>query len=201
MIINLLNPIIVQAHSTNMSDEDLVRSYIDSQNINYFNALYDRYSDKIFAKCYSMLKEVNASEDATQEIFVKILLSLSKFNFQSKFSTWVYSVTYNFCIDVIRKNKKNILEYQENWSEKGVIDSEISDHEILEKNVSQLYEVMEVMPTDDKMVLLMKYHDDMSIKEMSLILNKSESAIKMKILRAKERFVKIFDEKYKYLNN
>lgn len=184
-----------------MSDEDLVRSYIDSQNINYFNALYDRYSDKIFAKCYSMLKEVNASEDATQEIFMKILVSLSKFNFQSKFSTWVYSVTYNFCIDVIRKNRKNILEYQENWSEKGVIDSEISDHEILEKNVSQLYEVMEVMPTDDKMVLLMKYHDDMSIKEMSLILNKSESAIKMKILRAKERFVKIFDEKYKYLNN
>ncbi len=201
MIINLLNPIIVQPHSTNMSDEDLVRSYIDSQNINYFNALYDRYSDKIFAKCYSMLKEVNASEDATQEIFMKILVSLSKFNFQSKFSTWVYSVTYNFCIDVIRKNRKNILEYQENWSEKGVIDSEISDHEILEKNVSQLYEVMEVMPTDDKMVLLMKYHDDMSIKEMSLILNKSESAIKMKILRAKERFVKIFDEKYKYLNN
>jgi len=201
LIINLLNPLITHSLSKHISDEELVCLYIDTQNINYFNSIYDRYSDRIFAKSLSLLKEVNAAEDATQEIFVKILLSLSKFNNRSKFSTWVYSVTYNYCIDVIRKGKKEIIEYQDNFVEYSDREKEVSDSEILEMNVQQLSEVMELMISEDKMILLMKYHDDISIKEISTILNKSESAVKMKILRAKDRFLKIYNQRFTHLTN
>lgn len=201
MIINLLNPLITHSLSKNLTDEELVCLYVETQNINYFNTIYDRYSDRIFAKCLSLLKEVNSAEDATQEIFVKILLALSKFNNRSKFSTWVYSVTYNYCIDVIRKNKKEILSYQDVVNENSVKEEEVSDSEILEMNVQQLSEVMEQMVSEDKMILLMKYHDDLSIKEISRIFNKTESAVKMKILRSKEKFLKIYNQRFTQLNN
>ncbi len=92
-----------------MSDEEALEQYLLTQNVNYFNLLYDRYTNKVYAKCISMLKESELAEDATQEIFVKVILNLSKFSGKSKFSTWLYSVTYNFCIDIIRKGKKEII--------------------------------------------------------------------------------------------
>jgi len=198
LILNLLNPIITSGLSSVISDEDAVIQYLETQNVNYFNLLYDRYSDKVYAKCVSLLKDYTLAEDSTQEIFVKILLNCSKFNNKSKFSTWIYSITYNFCIDEIRRQKKEIKENVENFSSLDQIDNDIDDAQILEINVYRLKEVLEFMPCEDTSVLMMKYQDDMSIKDMSLVLNKTESAVKMKILRAKKKFINIYKEKYKH---
>ena len=64
-------------------------------------------------------------------------------------------------------------------------------------NVKRLKVILEDIPTGDKAILLMKYQDEMSIKEIGSILDKSESAIKMKIKRAKQKFRKTFKDKYK----
>lgn len=181
-----------------MTDEEAIALYLETQNANYFNILYDRYSSKVFGKCFSLLKSESRAQDAAQEIFVKVLLNLSKFSGKSKFSTWLYSITYNFCIDMIRKNKKNIGVLVDDISAYGdeVVD-EIDDSEIMEKNVVRLKKVLDEIPAGDKAILLMKYQDDFSIKDICGILNKSESAVKMKIKRAKEKFVKTYKALYK----
>lgn len=195
LIVNLLNPIITNSNLKSLSDEEAVGLYVETQNVNYFNLLYDRYTDKVYAKCVSMLKDDEKAEDATQEIFVKILLSLSKFSGKSKFSTWLFSITYNFCIDAIRKQKKDMsVEFEEGRID--VEDDSIYEAEIMEVSVARLREILDVLNPDDKSILMMKYQDDMSIKEISEVTDKSESAIKMQILRAKERFLKIYKEKY-----
>ena len=196
MIINLLNPVITHSTYKLMSDEEAVEQYLLTQNVNYFNLLYDRYTNKVYAKCISMLRDAEQAEDATQEIFVKILLSLSKFNARSKFSTWLYSITYNFCIDIIRKGKKEIIVSLEDHTKVDLEDNGIYDAEIMETNVFRLKEVLNLMNAEDKSILLMKYQDDMSIKEICGVIEKTESAVKMKILRAKERFMKIYQESY-----
>lgn len=197
MIINLLNPVISGATSKSISDEEAIEAYLETQNVNYFNILYDRYSKKVFGKCYSLLKSEAKAEDAVQEIFVKVLLNLSKFSGRSKFSTWLYSITYNFCIDVIRKNKKNVGVLVDDMGIYGeVIEDEIEDSEIMETNVLRLKEVLNVLPSGDKAILLMKYQDEFSIKEICRIIDKSESAVKMKIKRAKEKFIKTYKELY-----
>lgn len=197
MIINLLNPVISGAASKSISDEEVIEAYLETQNSNYFNILYDRYSKKVFGKCYSLLKSEAKAEDAAQEIFVKVLLNLSKFSGKSKFSTWLYSITYNFCIDVIRKNKKNVGVLVDDMGIYGekVVD-EIEDSELLEKNVFRLKEVLNILPAGDKAILLMKYQDEFSIKEICSIIDKSESAVKMKIKRAKEKFIRTYKELY-----
>ncbi len=197
MIINLLNPVISGAASKSISDDEAIEAYLETQNVNYFNILYDRYSKKVFGKCYSLLKSEAKAEDAAQEIFVKILLNLSKFSGKSKFSTWLYSITYNYCIDVIRKDKKNVGVLVDDigiYGEK--VEDEINDSELMETNVLRLKEVLNILPSGDKAILLMKYQDEFSIKEICSIIDKSESAVKMKIKRAKEKFIKTYKELY-----
>ncbi|MBP6445999.1 MAG: RNA polymerase sigma factor [Saprospiraceae bacterium] len=182
-----------------MSDEEALEQYLLSQNVNYFNLLYDRYTDKVYAKCISMLRDQELAEDATQEIFVKILLSLSKFSGKSKFSTWLYSITYNYCIDQIRKVKKENTVTVNDFSRIDQIDDDMYDSEIKETNVFRLKEVMERLSAEDKSILMMKYQDDLSIRDICNILDKTESAVKMKILRAKEKFLKIYHHEFKEL--
>ena len=137
------------------------------------------------------------AEDAAQEIFVKVLLNLSKFTGRSKFSTWLYSITYNYCIDTIRKNKKNVGVLVDDIGRYGEeVEDDIDDSEIMETNVLRLKEVLNILPAGDKAILLMKYQDEFSIKEICDIIDKSESAVKMKIKRAKEKFIRKYKELY-----
>lgn len=198
MLVNLLNPMITGAASSSMTDEEAIEKYLSRQNVNYFNLLYKRYFRKVYGKCFSLLKSQARAEDAAQEVFVKVLLNLSKFTGKSKFSTWLYSITYNYCIDVIRKKKKDLGVLVDDIGRYGenIEDDDKADTEILETNVHRLKEVLNIIPAGDKAVLLMKYQDDFSIKEICKVLTKSESAVKMKIKRAKEKFLRVYKETY-----
>jgi RNA polymerase sigma-70 factor (ECF subfamily) len=196
-LINLLYPLLSKDISSTISDEDVVKEYLATSNVAYFDILYKRYSGKVFGKCISILKSESAAEDATQDIFMKILLNLSKFSGKSKFSTWLYSITYNFCIDTIRRRKKDKSVLVDDMSmEHDTADDDIEDRFLMETNVKRLKVILEKVPTGDKTILLMKYQDEMSIKEIGGILGKSESAVKMKIKRAKQKFKKIHHEIY-----
>ena len=180
-----------------MSDEDVIKEYLSTQNSAYFDILYKRYSGKIFGKCISLLKDEARAADATQEVFMKILINLSKFSGKSKFSTWIYSITYNFCIDMIRREKKDPSLLVDDIETKYDKEDDVEDVYLLEMKVKRLKIILEEIPVMDKSILLMKYQDEMSIKEISEITQKSESAVKMKIKRAKQKFRKTYKEIYK----
>lgn len=180
----------------NNDDAKIISTYLQLQAAVCFKILYDRYAGKIFSKALTMLGDEEIAEDATQEIFTKIFLNLGKFNGKSKFSTWVYSVTYNFCIDYIRKNKKskNLFAKEIDNPPDLEASSDVSDAELLTMEVSRLKRVLENLPDADRSILLMKYQDDMSIRDISSIINKNESAVKMRLKRAKEKAKKLHDK-------
>ena len=196
LLINLLNPVISGSVSSSQSDDEIVDMYIASQSPRLFDILYDRYSKKVFIKCNSLLRDQAKAEDAMQEIFIKVLLNLAKFNKKAKFSTWLYSITYNYCIDSIRKGKKRKSVSVDDVAELQEVPDTIDDKRLLETNIVRLKEVLNVIPVEDKAILLMKYQDDMSIRDIGAVLSKSESAVKMKIKRAKEKFVKQYSNIY-----
>lgn len=177
-----------------MSDLEVIRTYLKTQQSTYFSLLYNRYSTKVYSKCISLLKNEAMAQDATQEIFTKIFLNLAKFNEKSKFSTWVYSITYNFCIDYIRRKKKEKKIFSDEMENAPDIVEDIPDEELLQMEVKRLKEVLEKIPVGDKAILLMKYQDELSIKEIAASLEKSESAIKMKIKRAKHKAQRVYIE-------
>lgn len=195
MFVDLLHALLSGSAVSSMSDEEIVQEYLVTQRSHLFDVLYKRYSGKVFGKCISLLKNEEAAEDAVQEIFMKILFNLSKFSGRSKFSTWLYSITYNFCIDTIRKQKKNLSTAVDDIENYDVVD-DVEDSFLMEMNVERLKVILGEIPTDDKSILLMKYQDELSIKEIGDILDKSESAIKMKIKRAKQKFKKVHNDFY-----
>ena len=180
-----------------ISDEELIRHYLETQDSKYFDQLYGKYSTKVFSKCISLLKDEGRAQDATQDIFLKIFLNLSKFGGKSQFSTWIYSITYNYCIDLIRKKKKSGNIFSDEIERAPDLAEEVPDSALLEMEVKKLKIVLDLIPVGDKAVLLMKYQDDMSIREISETLNKSESAIKMKLKRAKHKAQKVYEDKFK----
>lgn len=177
-----------------MRDFEVIHNYLETQASVCFSLLHNRYASKIYGKCLAILKDEMLAEDATQEIFMKIFLNLSRFEEKAKFSTWIYSITYNFCIDYIRRKQKLGDIFSEDIEKAADIQEEVPDQALLEMETRQLKTVLEQLGTGDRTLLLMKYQDEMSVKEMAGILNKSESAIKMKLKRAKEKAQRLKDE-------
>ncbi len=179
-----------------MKDLEVINSYLETQASMCFSVLYSRYASKIYGKCLTILKDEAMAEDATQEIFMKIFLNLSRFEEKARFSTWIYSITYNYCIDYLRRKQKQSNVFSDDEIEKAadVAEDDVSDAALMELEVRQLRNILDEMPPGDRTILLMKYQDDMSIREIAGILNKSESAVKMKIKRAKEKAQKLKEE-------
>jgi RNA polymerase sigma-70 factor (ECF subfamily) len=174
-----------------LSDAVIVENYLRTQDQSYFEEMYSRYANKIFYKCYSILKDSILAEDAVQDIFMKVLLNLANYSGRSSFSTWIYSITYNYCIDQVRRFKKvnAVISDQQEINEIGYEDE---DYLIKEDNLEALRNTLDVIDEADKMILLMKYQDNLRLKEIAEVLSISESAVKMRLQRAKEKFRKIY---------
>jgi RNA polymerase sigma factor (sigma-70 family) len=70
---------------------------------NAFAVLVDLYKDMVFTLSLKMLKDREEAEEVSQDTFLKIFKSLSKFNGESKFTTWIYKVAFNTCLDRLKK--------------------------------------------------------------------------------------------------
>jgi RNA polymerase sigma factor (sigma-70 family) len=172
-----------------LSDEDLVRLFVEKQENQYFEILYERYSEKVYRKCLSFVKDTAKAEDFTHDIFLKLITSLPSYKETAKFSTWLYSITYNYCVDKVRTIKK--LAEGELDEEFDLEDLE-DDTELREIEAQRLRHALDKVSADEKAILLMKYQEDLSIKEIAELFGVTESAVKMRLLRAKEKVKKIF---------
>lgn len=173
------------------TDEELVRVYIETQRNIYFEELYDRYVDKVYRKCLSFVKNDAQAEDFTHDIFLRLVLKIGSFKEQAKFSTWLYSITYNYCMDQMRLVKKQAeTALDENFD----LAEEEDNSELVEMEAQDLKKALQKIPPDDRAILLMKYQDDFSIKEIADTFKISESAVKMRLMRTKEKLRKIYTE-------
>jgi len=180
-----------------LSDEDVIKLILQAGEMTHVEVLYNRYCDKVYRKCISFVKEPSIAEDITHDIFMKVYFNLHSYKSKSKFSTWLYSITYNFCIDYLRKGKKQKFVSLEN--EDRVVNNlefeEVEDVPFIAPD--RLNKIMEMVTPEEKAILLMKYQDGMSIKEIKSIFSISESATKMRIKRAKEKVRNLYYQLYK----
>lgn len=178
------------------TDEEVVKLIVEKREHDHFGILYDRYVEKVYHKCISFVKDEAIAQDLTHDIFLKTFVNLIKFNHESRFSTWLYSLTYNFCIDYIRKNKKQTFQSDESLSNIPDDEDAKNEQEIFQMEALRLSEILDSLEPDEKAILLMKYQDDMSIKDISSALNASESAVKMRIKRTKAKAVELYQKNY-----
>ena len=180
-----------------LSDEDLVFKIVATNNTHLFAVLYDRFSGVVYNKCYGFSKSKEEAEDLTHDVFIRLFVKLKTFKGNSKFSTWLYSFTYNFCVNYVQRNthkkKEKVTVVTDQIKEDEALD-EVDDATLFELKSEKLAKALELIEPSDKMILLMKYQDDMSIKEIKEVLEIGESAVKMRLKRAKEKVVKTYNE-------
>ncbi|WP_422859239.1 RNA polymerase sigma factor [Flagellimonas sp. S174] len=178
-----------------LSDEELVERIVANNNPMLFGKLYDRYAKMVYNKCYGFAKSQDEAEDLTQDVFLQLFIKLKMFKGKSKFSTWLYSFTYNFCVNYVNRNK------QRKMSDKSVpvedseykLSAEIPDENLFEMKSKKLKKALELISAEEKSLLLLKYQDGASIKELTELLELGESAVKMRLKRAKERLMETYN--------
>lgn len=173
-----------------LSDHEIVQRIIAEKSNALFGVLYDRYANKVFAKCMSFAHDAQQAEDLAHDIFLKVYLKLGEFRFEAKFSTWLYSITYHECVEFTRKNKRKISQQEGYLAEQLTEEIEgSSDAELLELKIEQLEKLLKKISAEDQALLLMKYQDGLSVQEIMAHTQLGESAIKMRLKRAKDRLV------------
>ena len=180
-----------------LSDEELVKTIVSSNDTLLFEILYDRYAKMVYNKCRGFSKRDDEAEDLAQDIFLKLFVKLKTFKGNSKFSTWLYAFTYNHCVNYVNRNTAKKIEKQ-SVDATHIQDSgysiEDNDNDINQLKVDKLKEALELITPEEKMILLLKYQDYLSIKELTDILDIGESAVKMRIKRAKEKLINVYND-------
>ena len=180
-----------------LSDNKLVSEIVRTKSSELFSVIYDRYSEVIYNKCLSIVKNKEEAQDLTHDIFVKLFVKIKTFNNQSKFSTWLYSFTYNHCVSYLQrdlnKRKKKIL-FTDDENQLDYLHDEIDDEQIFNLDYENFEKAIDLIDPNDKILLFMKYQDDMTIEEIEIALNLGKSAVKMRLSRAKSKLIKIYNQ-------
>ncbi|MEX6627084.1 RNA polymerase sigma factor [Tenacibaculum salmonis] len=189
----------MNAIAIKITDEDLVYEIVKTNNSALFAILYNRFSRMVFNKCYGFSKNKQEAEDLMHDVFVRLFIKLKTFKGNSKFSVWLYSFTYNFCVNYVQRNQykkiSKITVVTDRIKDKNILKEEIDNETILlELKSVKLGKALGLIGVSEKNILLMKYQDDMSIKEISNKLNLGVSAVKMRLKRAKAKILKVYKE-------
>jgi RNA polymerase sigma-70 factor (ECF subfamily) len=188
----------IEQNYKDLSDEDLVKAIVLKNDTLLFEILYDRYDKLVYNKCRGFSKHDDEAEDLTQDIFLKLFVKLKTFKGKSKFSTWLYSFTYNHCVNYVNRSTAKKIEKQsvdtDNLKDEHYGSQEQDDADIQNLKVEKLKEALEKISPEEKMILLIKYQDSLSIKDLCGVLDIGESAVKMRLKRAKEKLVNVYNE-------
>ena len=163
---------------------------------NSFSVLVERYQNMVFALALKMLKHREESEEVSQDTFIKVYKSLSKFNGESKFSTWIYRIAYNTCLDRIKKNSK----YNNNVEINEITSNEISHTESIFDSLENkersiiVKQCMDKLPEDERIIIHLFYFEELNLKEIVKIVSMTEGNVKVKLFRARKKLFSIFKE-------
>ena len=90
----------------NSTDEELVTLFLESRDNRHFQKLYERYAVKVYQKCVTLTRDATRAEDVMHDVFLKLIHKMGSFKTGAKFSTWLYTITHNHCMDLARGSKR-----------------------------------------------------------------------------------------------
>jgi len=161
--------------------------------IEVFSLLVSKYENLVFTICCRVFENREEAEDIAQESFIKCFQSLKQFKGESKFSSWLYTITYNTCM--------NHLKYKKRQTSVEDI-ANIADHEIIEQDqifakleqkeqTNLIQQALSKLELDEQMIIQLYYYEELPIKEISNILSLKMENIKIKLFRSRKKLFNI----------
>jgi RNA polymerase sigma factor (sigma-70 family) len=177
------------------SDSELVDLIKEGDASKPFGILYQRYQKRVLDKCYGFVKNKTLAKELSEDVFSKTFEKIPSFKQNSAFSSWLYMITYNHCIDYLRLKQK--LHYPK-WNEENEIPEIVdeTDEHLSDIDYDKLMLIMEEIHPEEKALLLMKYQDGLPMKDIGTVLRISESAAKMRLKRARNRVLYLYTKRF-----
>jgi len=175
-----------------LRDEEVV-SYIVKGKTELFSVIIDRYQSKVFSTAFHYTHDHEEARDLTQEIFIKLYNNLQKYKGKASFSTWLYRIAVNRCIDWTRKKKPQTVSAISDGGEEEldiydtIADSGGGPEEALIKQENAVYlrKLVESLPEIYKTVIILYYFEDFSPQEISEIIGVPKRTIDTRLFRGK----------------
>lgn len=154
-------------HTGSLSDQELIELYRTNGNKQVVGELYERHMSYVLGISMNYLKSLNQSEDAVMEIFEKLMVDL--LNHEVKhFKSWLYMVTKNYCLQLLRKqNKEPFLEKNDALLENFMENGEEEHLTVKEQELNSLEECMKTLKEEQQKCVELFFWHEFSYKEIS----------------------------------
>ncbi len=145
-----------------------------------YRQLIEEYGNKLLRTCYLILNDREEAEDVVQETFIKVFNKIDTFKEKSGLYTWIYAIALNLSRDRMR-TKQDMLELKDEWIGNDDVELHVEiniDREQLRKEIFEMNSLY-------REVLVLFYYEELSIREISNLLNEKEGTIKSKLSRGR----------------
>jgi RNA polymerase sigma-70 factor, ECF subfamily len=158
-----------------------------------FEELVRRHQPRVFALIRGKLGQQEDVEDVAQEVFLRVYLSIKKFDRRATFSTWIYRITVNQCWDYLRKKKVRPLVYRSDLCEaqpskcgEGNATNPSSLNERMEHR-ELLRGIFQQLAERDRQLLVLKEMEGFSVRELAALFNLNANTIKVRLFRVRQQ--------------
>ena len=189
--------------STGLGDNEIISRVLHGEQ-NAYAELVSRYQSYVFTLILRMVKSREDAEEIAQDVFVKAYRSLADFRGESKFSTWLYTITNTTSITFLRKKKLDVhsLDNEKVFEVADSKDSGFRANLIEQKSrVNMVNEAIAMLSPDDAEIITLFYKAEQNLEEISRILRLETNTVKVRLHRARarlrEKMEKNFSEEVK----
>ena len=189
--------------STGLGDNEIISRVLQGEQ-NAYAELVNRYQSYVFTLILRMVKSREDAEEVAQDVFVKAYRSLADFRGESKFSTWLYTITNTTSITFLRKKKLEVhsLDNEKVFEVADSKDSGFRANLIDQKSrVNMVNEAIAMLSPDDAEIITLFYKAEQNLEEISRILRLETNTVKVRLHRARgrlrEKMEKNFSEEIK----
>ncbi len=165
-----------------------------------FNRIVQAYRKRILGTIGRLIRKPEDVEDIGQEVFVRLYYSLDQLRSPEVFEPWLYRLTVNAAYDYLRRQRKRPESRMSDLSEQQVVMADASaggKHQIEELRRTKIREtvhsLLEKVSNEDRILLMLKEVEGLSLKELEKIYKIKENALKVRLFRARQRVLKALD--------
>lgn len=160
-----------------------------------FGKIIEAYQTPVFNLAYRMLNNAGEAEEAAQEAFIRAYTRLDSYDPAHKFSTWLLSITSNYCIDQIRKRRALLLSIDEPLAPHPALMSDRSKGPEAQLMMNEQQELVQSLlaelAPDYRQAVVLRYWHEMSYEEIAEVMDTTVSAIKSRLFRARRQLAEV----------
>jgi RNA polymerase sigma-70 factor (ECF subfamily) len=161
--------------------------------------LVGRYQHYVFTLALKYCQNREDAEEVAQDIFIKVYRSLADFKGTSKFSTWLYTITYNTSVTFLRKKKLNVssMDDERTFMQLESQESSFSANLVEQKTrVNRVNEAISQLSADDAQIITLFYKGDQTLEEIGRIMGMEPNTVKVRLHRARHKLKEKLEKDY-----